>query len=575
MTQRAAIYARYSSDLQSPTSIEDQIRICREKARERGFIVAEEHVYTDAAMSGAALLNRPSIVALIDAAGRGCFDVVIAEAQDRLSRDMEDVAGLFKRLTYAGVRIFTLAEGEISALHIGLKGAMNALFLEDMKKKVRRGQRGQVERGRAAGGLSYGYRVLHRFGPDGKPENGLREIDPDQAAIIRRVFALVIDGKSPRAIAGLFNAEGVKPPRGRWWNASTINGNPGRGNGILHNELYIGQLIYNRQTHVYDPETGRRLARFNPPEAWTRVAAPELRIIDQATWDAVHASRRRELSSPAPESGEGRGGGMHTRLARARAARRPKHLLSGLLRCGACGGAYVVVGKGVVGCANRKERKTCDNTRTARIDRLEERVLANLREHLLAPAVVAEAIRAYRAEMEVVLSQAGQRRAEREKRLARLEGQIERVVTAIADGTDTPALRARMVEMESERAEIQRQAKIEARPAAVQLHPEAAEMYAGMVADLAAALNRPDTAADALKILRRLIAAITLYPGPRKGELEAELTANPEEIYQAVVGATGTAAARPPLLLNATRFLVATPRGFVQNLPTFSIRFWL
>ena len=552
MTQRAAIYARYSSDLQSPTSIEDQIRLCREKAAQLGVSVVADHVYADAALSGAALLNRPGIVALVEAAGRGAFDIILAEAQDRLSRDMEDIAGLYKRVTFAGVRILTLAEGELSPLHIGLKGAMNALFLEDMKKKVRRGQRGQVERGRAAGGLSYGYRVVRRFGADGKPENGLREIHPGEAAVIRRVLALTIAGTSPRAIAGLFNAEGIKPPRGRWWNASTINGNPGRGNGILHNALYIGCIIYNRQTKVTDPATGRRQARFNPPADWIRVEAPELRIIDQASWDAVHAMRT-QIGAGAPR-GE--------RLAHARAARRPKHLLSGLLRCGACHGAYVVVGKGVAGCANRKERKTCDNARTVRLDHLEARTLAHLREHLLAPKVVAAAIREYRAAMDQVLGQAEQRRADRVRRLARLDAQIGRIVSAIAEGTDTPALRGRMVEMEAEKSAIARQARMEERPGAIALHPDAAEKYAAMVADLAAALNREDTRGEAMLILRQLIAAVTLHPGPRKGALEAELTAKPEAIYEAVMGATGTDGGRPALLLNATRFLVATPRGF-------------
>ena len=56
----------------------------------------------------------------------GRFDVVLAEALDRFSRDQEDTARLFKRLTFAGVSIVTLAEGDITHLHVGLKGTMNA-----------------------------------------------------------------------------------------------------------------------------------------------------------------------------------------------------------------------------------------------------------------------------------------------------------------------------------------------------------------------------------------------------------------------------------------------------------------
>ncbi|MFP3747674.1 recombinase family protein, partial [Achromobacter sp. SIMBA_011] len=84
----------------------------------------------------------------------------MAEAMDRLSRDQEDIAGIFKRMTYADVKMFTLSEGEITHLHVGLKGTMNALFLKDLADKTRRGLRGRVEDGKSGGGLCYGYDVV-------------------------------------------------------------------------------------------------------------------------------------------------------------------------------------------------------------------------------------------------------------------------------------------------------------------------------------------------------------------------------------------------------------------------------
>ncbi len=86
-------------------------------------------------------------------AGKGGFDVVFAGALDRLSRDQEDVAGVFKRLSFAGVKTITLSEGEISHLHVGLKGTMNALFLKDLADKTRRGLQGRIEAGKSSGGL--------------------------------------------------------------------------------------------------------------------------------------------------------------------------------------------------------------------------------------------------------------------------------------------------------------------------------------------------------------------------------------------------------------------------------------
>jgi site-specific DNA recombinase len=57
------------------------------------------------------------------------------------------------------VNVVTLAEGDITHLHVGLKGTMNALFLKDLADKTRRGLRGRVELGKSGGGLCYGYRV--------------------------------------------------------------------------------------------------------------------------------------------------------------------------------------------------------------------------------------------------------------------------------------------------------------------------------------------------------------------------------------------------------------------------------
>ena len=116
---KVALYARYSSGNQRDASIEDHLRLCRLHAERQGWTVIDS--YSDRAISGASLL-RPGIQELIQDAQRRRFEIVLAEAMDRLSRDQEDIAGLFKRMQFAGVRIVTLSEGEVSHLHIGLKG---------------------------------------------------------------------------------------------------------------------------------------------------------------------------------------------------------------------------------------------------------------------------------------------------------------------------------------------------------------------------------------------------------------------------------------------------------------------
>ncbi len=198
---KVAIYARYSSDNQRDASIADQLRICREFAARQGWIVVQE--FTDHAISGATLLRSGFQALMRDALNRR-FDVVLAESLDRFSRDQEDTAGLFKRLTFAGVNIVTLAKGDITHLHIGFKGTMNALFLKDLAAKTHRGLRGRIEDGKSAGGLCYGYRVVKALS-GGNVTTGERDIEPAQAQIVERIFRDFITGVSPKQIAKNLN----------------------------------------------------------------------------------------------------------------------------------------------------------------------------------------------------------------------------------------------------------------------------------------------------------------------------------------------------------------------------------
>jgi len=370
---RIAIYARYSSDLQTDASIEDQIRLCQELASKEKWAVVNR--YTDHGISGASLM-RPGIQALMQDASGGKFDLVVAEALDRLSRDQADIATIKKRLQFAGINIHTLAEGEITELHIGLKGTMNALFLKDLALKTRRGISGRIEKGKSGGGLPYGYDAVVQFDSQGERIRGDRTINDGEAAIVRRIFEEFAAGKSPKAIAVQLNREGIPSPgsksksaKGRGgWGQSTINGNRRRGTGILNNDLYIGVLVWNRQRFIKDPETGKRVPRFNPESQWIRKEVPELRIIDQELWDKTKA-RQKVLDAK---------GEFHKK-------QRPKKLFSNLLKCGCCGGGFSKVSQNHYGCSTARNKGTCTNMRVIRQDELEQAVLNALQNHLMDP----------------------------------------------------------------------------------------------------------------------------------------------------------------------------------------------
>ena len=293
MTPRAVIYARYSTDMQRDASIDDQVRVCRARIAKEGWTLVE--VYADAATSGASGF-RPNYQAMRQAARDGAFDIVVAEALDRLSRDQEDIAGLYKHLSFAGVRIITLAEGEISEMHIGLKGTMNALFLKDLGAKTRRGLEGGIAAGKSAGGLCYGYSVVRQTDARGELIRGDRAINPAEASVVQRIFQMFAEGSSPIAIAKALNTENVPGPGGRAWRDSTIRGHAARGTGILRNELYVGRLVWDRMHFLKDPQSGKRVSRPNAEAQRKLQPVPELRIVEQDLWDAVQ-SRHGKISS--------------------------------------------------------------------------------------------------------------------------------------------------------------------------------------------------------------------------------------------------------------------------------------
>ena len=366
---RAALYARYSSDQQSSASIADQQRICRERAEREGWQLVGS--YEDAAISGASMILRPGIQRLLADAQAGKFDIVLAEALDRVSRDQADVATLFKHLQFARVPLVTLAEGEISELHVGLKGTMNALFLKDLAKKTHRGLRGRVEKGFSAGAVGYGYRMVRRLTSEGELVRGEREIDPGQALIVERVFREFADGKSPLAIARDLNADGVPGPKGLAWRDTSIRGDVRRGTGIINNELYVGVRVWNHKHYVTNPGSGKRVTRFNPQSEWIRNEVPELRIVSDEQWQA--AKRQQQMLA------ERHAGIKEAAQARALLnARRPAYLLSGLLECGICGGTYAIVVGDRYGCVGHHRGRTCSNSRTITRVELERRALGGM-----------------------------------------------------------------------------------------------------------------------------------------------------------------------------------------------------
>jgi site-specific DNA recombinase len=433
----AVIYARYSTEMQSSTSVEDQIKLCRELIDRNCWKYL--HSYADRAMSGASVL-RPQYQQLLEDARAGKFDIVVAEALDRLTRDQADVANLYKQLSFHGIKIVTLAEGEISELHVGLKGTMNALFLKDLAQKTRRGLRGCVEAGRAGGGLCYGYDVVRESKSGNVSIAGVRRINETEAAVVREIFRAFVSGRSPRRIAHKLNHKRIPAPRNASWTASTINGNAARGTGILNNELYIGRLIWNRLTYVKDPVTGKRVSRPNPKSDWIIREIPELRIVDQELWERAKARQAGLRKDTRPDCEQECPFWARTR---------PRYLLSGLMRCGSCGGAYTKINAHLFGCATARNKGTCDNRLNIRREEIEKLVLGGLKERLMQPDLFKVFAEEFAREFNRVRAAEGNEIEQAKSELAAVERRLRKIVEAIADGVPARTLKEELLRLET------------------------------------------------------------------------------------------------------------------------------
>lgn len=511
--KRTAIYARFSTDLQNERSIDDQIALCRAYAARQGYVVVA--TFDDRGVSGASMHRRPGIKRLLAAAADGHFDVVLAEMMSRIGRDLEDRASIRKRLTFAGIQIVTPSDGLVSPLTDSIRAVIDSQQLEDTKGMIRRGMAGVIREGRHAGGRAYGYRPV-------KGEPGKLAIVEQEAEILRRIFAEYVAGRTPREIARDLNHDGIPPPRGDCWNASTLNGNFKRGHGILANELYVGVIVWNRVRMMLHPDTGRRISRSNPPTEWQRTPAPELRIIDDATWSAAQA-RKAKLTRKHPSH-----------------ARRAKHLLSGLLKCGCCGGGMSVKdrehGRIRIVCTRSRESGICDNRAPVYLDSVERTALDGLRDELRQPRRMARYVKTYNAERRRLASDSVGAREKIEAQQVRVQRELDRAVTALVKGYVEEREAAGLIA--SARAERDRlAAELEqTKPAPViALHPVAMETYHAAVDTLERTIadGAPEDVERTHAAVRQLIEGVIVHPRGDGGGMEIDVIGRISELVQA------------------------------------------
>lgn len=459
---RAAVYARFSSDLQRETSIDDQVAVARRYAADQGWVIAESCVFTDSALSGASM-DRPGLRALRAAAAQSprTYDVLLVDDSSRVSRDLADAVRFLQELQFTGIRVIYISQHIDSANDqaetlIGVHGIVDSLYLREMAKKIKRGLAGQVSRGFATGGVTFGYRTVPVVDPSGRVDvngypvlEGKRvEIVPVEAAIVVRIFQQFVAGYGATRIVDELNRNNVPGPRGETWKRGAVQ-------WILQNEKYTGRLIWGRRRFERRPGTRQKVVRAVPREQWHILERPELRIVAPELWEAAVA-RWRDVRAVL-----GRTMGPKGLMRGRNACMFSPHLFSGFMTCAVCGGSVTVVhhghGSPRYGCTrnHRNGATACHNRVQVRAQVADARMLGRLRAELLDADVVAYITEQVSAAMNRELEQQPAHRRELEVQREAVRQQLDRLLTLAEQGQAVgPALASRLAQRERELADL-------------------------------------------------------------------------------------------------------------------------
>lgn len=383
---RVAIYARYSSENQSEKSIDDQIRVCQKYIENNNLTFDPNHIYIDEAISGS-IIQRPGLQALEKAIENREVGAIAVDDLSRLSRSNYQMLTLVGKFNFYQTKIISVSDGIVSdddnsKLGIHIRGLINELYLDDLRKKTMRGLEGQKLRGFSAGESVYGYKShpvgelkLNKKG-EPKYEGMVHKIYDEEAGVVKKIYKEFLEGKSINAIVQGLNVERV-PTRKKLaggWNTSTVS-------RILKNEKYTGLWVWRKHKNVRDPLTGKVKKVTRSEKEQIPSFKEELVLIDKETWERAQ-NRWKEMEGAWPMSKQSN---KTSQQQKSYVHSHPPHLLAGLLECKCCGGAMVQIsgkGGGYYGCYNSK-RKTCKNKLLIPRKRIEAILLDNLQEKLL------------------------------------------------------------------------------------------------------------------------------------------------------------------------------------------------
>ena len=293
----AAIYARKSTDqgavAEEQKSVTRQIEHARAYAHAKGWTIADDCIFLDDGVSGAEFANRPGFMRLMNALKpKPRFQVLVMSEESRLGREQIETAYTLKQLLTAGVQIWFYLDDRRRTLDspmekamLALQGMADEIEREKARQRTYDAMQRKAKAGHVTGGACFGYRNIEITDALGKRSHVERQINDDEARVVRRIFELCAEGRGVRTIAKTLNHDAEPAPRAQ--RGRPVAWSPSSVWAVLRRPLYRGEVIWN-QTRKRDA-FGRKHQQPRDAREWLRQDAPALRIVPEHLWQAAHA----------------------------------------------------------------------------------------------------------------------------------------------------------------------------------------------------------------------------------------------------------------------------------------------
>ena len=410
----AALYARVSSDRQDvDLSVSAQLRALRDYAAKHGYLVARE--YVDEAESGR-IADRPQFQRMLDEATKpeSPFKEILVWKFSRFTRKREHAVAFKSMLRRRGVRVVSITEQAddtpTGKLLEAIIESVDEFYSENLAQEVTRGMREAASRGFWMTTYApYGYRRVYvQDGPKKRPK---LELNPPADAVVRRIFEMVLHGRSILDITKALNADGIPTANGKKWLKTTIH-------TMLDNEAYTGTLVWG--SNAKDGAQPIRVENAFPAIVSNRDFRRAKRLLGSRAPKIVHPRR---ASSP--------------------------YLLSALAKCETCGKALTACeaksGKYTYYVCHSLLKKGSGACKTPRLNarKFEKLIIDQIRENILTEGNIHDLVKLLDEEMDGVAREQRERLDSIEeeledvkRRLGRIWQVIETTDIEMADASD-------------------------------------------------------------------------------------------------------------------------------------------